>query len=89
VPANPDPTVVAAIQAAALADAYPLAISLLREHDLTHLCVRCAAPSNFVCVFRYGDVHVQTCDACEEAFARWYSKVALPVVPLVINQRTG
>jgi len=68
-------TVLAAIQAAALAGDYPLAISLLREYKLEHRCLACVGDCDEGYKWRFG-VHAQhvlfTCRSCTENFALWY-----------------
>lgn len=65
--------VLAAIQAAGLAHDYPLAISLLREYELTHLCLGCTKPIQDGFTWKFGDRHeLRTCGDCTEDFALWY-----------------
>jgi len=68
--------VLAAIQAAAMAGDYPLAINLLREHALTHLCLGCTQHVENGFQWRFGFAEpfqiLMTCRPCTEDFALWY-----------------
>lgn len=83
-PDDVDPTIAAAIQAATLAGDYPLAIGLVREHQLTDRCLGCVnVPGKDGFVWQFGgppsadgtrrdEVVLRTCYTCTEDFARWY-----------------
>ena len=63
-------TVIAAVQAAALASDYALALTLLREHGFVDCCIGCGVVSSDY-KFTIHETEIVTCQACTEEFARW------------------
>lgn len=90
-----DPTLAAAIQAAALAGDYPLAITLVREHGLQAHCLTCVGVVNdsFAWQSRADapEHALKTCTDCSEHFARRYvsSKGPLRGRPIISPQALG
>lgn len=77
-------TVIAAVQAAALARDYVLALTLLQEHGLADRCIGCGGVAHDGNKTTYGDkftrdgfkftvndIEVFTCKPCTEDFAQW------------------
>lgn len=69
----PTDNIQAAVQAAALACDYTLAITLVREHGLMDRCLACVGPVAASGMrWTLGDLgELLTCGTCTEQFARW------------------